>query len=214
MLYSSKILSSSSTQEDHNNSIGAQSGPALGFEEPEDDYGYDDYDDPRYYEDDWRDELDDCKSPYNQYWDMMEERARIDKEKWYLDQDTNLAKVLDTIVTVTVVSSPDIAAIIIEFLSFLHPDDADELEDNYGSDEDPYLEYSEDPDDTEPESEPEPMPNWWIKGFDSEQEYDLAVKAAKKKWHRTRDLARRWRGKWRWKRHDKAHAALVALTWP
>jgi hypothetical protein len=53
-----------------------------------------------------------------------------------------------------------------------------------------------------------------MKGFWNEHEYLVAVKAAKKKWHRTRSLAQWWGGTWRWTRHKKAFAAIIALTWP
>jgi hypothetical protein len=165
-----------------------------------------------------REEPEDCKSPYDQYWDKEErysmEEARLDKEEWYSTEEAKLPMVMMTIVSVTVIHSPFLAGLIIEYMSPIHPDDMGDdellaLEDTYESDEETYLE--EEP---EPESDPEPEPHWWLKGFGDEESYDAEVKAAKKKWHRTRSLAKHWGAKWRWKRHDKAHAALIALTWP
>lgn len=140
--------------------------------------------------------------------------ARLDKKEWYSAEEAKLPMVMMTIVSVTVIHSPFLAGLIIEYMSPIHPDDMDDdellaLEDTYESDEETYLE--EEP---EPESDPEPEPHWWLKGFWDEESYDAAVKAAKKKWHRTRSHAKRWGSKKKWKRHDKAHAALIALTWP
>ena len=52
-----------------------------------------------------------------------------------------------------------------------------------------------------------------LKGFYDKESYLAAVNAATKKWHRTRSLAKRWGGRWRWKRHSKANSALLALKW-
>jgi hypothetical protein len=208
--------------------------------------------------------LEDCKSSYDQFWDMKEEEARLEKEKWYSAEWDKLPMVMEIIVTVTVIHSPFIAGLIADFMHPIHPDDMKEEEDRLKKDAwysaewnklpmamgiivtvtviySPFLAgiiieymYPIHPDDMDEwcaeewyvEEEPkdtyesprvtylDPKLHWSRKGFGDKESYDAAVKAATKKWHRTLSLTKRWGGKWRRKRHEKAFAAVIALTWP
>lgn len=140
----------------------------------------------------------DYKSPYNQFLDMEEERARLDKEEWYLKENAKLPEIMMIIMSATKIISPLLAGRIIEYIYPIHPDD---VEDTYDSVEE-----------TCPEEEPEPKPKWQLKGFQDKDSYDSAVKEATKKWQRTLSLAKRWGSNWRWKRHEKANTALIAIT--
>jgi hypothetical protein len=53
---------------------------------------------------------------------------------------------------------------------------------------------------------------WVIKGFITEYAYIIALKASKKYWHKTRNLAKRYGCLWRWKRHMRACDILNSLN--
>jgi hypothetical protein len=135
--------------------------------------------------------VEDCKSPYQQIWDMVEKRKSLAKKLWYTDEYKKMSDIGSAIRSGTPVSCTPLVDIIIDYIFIVHPDDMnDELERE--------LELE-----LELELERERY----------KKVYEVTVMTAKKKWYRTRSLARRWGCRWRWKRHAKAHAVWIALMW-
>jgi hypothetical protein len=139
----------------------------------------------------------DSETSYNQLWDMEESHALYDKENIYHAEMDILSDVSTTIIKTTPLMITGVVNIIIDYMAPIHPDDICGEYWSRGSmfsDED--TEYL-----------------WWDKGFDTHSSYFEAVNSAKKRVHRSKSLAVRWGGQWRWVRYNKNVEDLQLLMY-